>query len=351
MLTVPVLLEPSLLPSLVSGFGWAARKLWETKPSTSHLDHLLPLITCLIKPTSLSPEASTLHETVLTITACPLERALAHVQKLHPRRRDIDPLLNALRPHLHQVRSGAASHAELEAWSTAPHGGLLASLRHSFQALLSWSSASVAKQEDSGGSTRQTPSGSAPNYTHRLVLACVRTFGACTTLSVLLNEATRFITMGTYSAEVPLDVLTAIVCAPFASSARSTMSLRQALHVVLEDAYGYSTGKNGQDINVIKAELIVRLSRRVDAQSPARQDTKQAAEDIAAQVAAGNTAGDIMMELNGGAEMVDGTVDGTILNTADTANDVLEGMLKGVRSTDLGHYMDTDNPGDLFDLT
>ena len=351
MLTSPVLLDPSLLPSLVSGLGWAARKLWETKPSAPYLDPLIPLLTCLVKPTSLSPEASALHETVLDITAHSLERALAHVQRLHPRRRDIDPLLNALRPHLHPVRSGACTHTELETWSTTPHGGLFAALRHSFQALINWSSATIAKQENSGSNMKQATSNSTPNYTHRLVLTSIRTFGATTTLSMLLNDVVKLVSTGILAVEIPLDVLTAIVCAPVAPSARSTMSLRQALRLLLQDAYSYSAGKNGHQADPIKAQLIIRLSRRVEAQSPLRQDVKQNPDGVPGQVIAGDaTTGDMMIDLGQNPDLTDASVGEGLLNTATSNNDVLDGMLKDVDTVGLDDFMETDTSGGLFDL-
>ena len=340
-----------MLPSLVAGLGWAARKLWEVKPSAPYLDYLLPLVTCLVKPASLAPEASALHETVLTITAYPLERALAHVQKLHPRRRDIDPLLNVLRPHLHQVRSGAATHTELETWSTTPRGGMFTALGHSLQALLNWSSAALVKQESATGNPRQTSSGAAPNYTHRLVLACVRIFGAAPTLSVLLNEAVKSMSAGNCTPEVALDVLTAIVCAPIAPTARSTIGLRQALQLALEDAYVYSIGKHGQQPDVNRAELIVRLSRRVEAQSPARQSAQQAAVDVADAVVNEGVAADMMMGLESDTNLGTGGIEGPTMGSTDATNEVLEGMLKDVDSAGLGDFMDTDNAVDMFDLT
>ena len=342
-----VLLEPFLLPSLIAGLGWAARKLWEVKPSAPYLDYILPLVTCLVKPASLSPEASALHETVLTITAYPLERALAHVQKLHPRRRDIDPLLNVLRPQLHQVRSGAATHTELETWSTTRDGGLFAALPHSLQALINWSSAALAKQDGTAGNMRQTTSGAAPNYTHRLVLACVRNFGATSTLSVLISEAIKSMSAGTCPQEVALDVLTAIVCAPVASSARSTMGLRRALELMLEDAYGYSIGKHDQQPDITKAEFIIRLSRRVETQSPVRQLAQQTAAEVANAVVNDGVAADMMMGLEGNPDLATGGLEGPPMGAAAAANEVLEGMLKDVDS----HFMDTDDPVDLFDLT
>ena len=340
-----------MLPSLVAGLGWAARKLWEVKPSAPYLDHLLPLVTCLVKPASLASEASALHETVLTITAYPLERALVHVQKLHPRRRDIDPLLNVLRPHLHQVRSGAATHTELETWSTAPRGGMFTALGHSLQALLNWSSAASVKQENATSSSRQTSSGAAPNYTHRLVLACVRIFGAAPTLSVLLSESVKLISSGNCPSEVSLDVLTAMVCAPVAPTARSTIGLRQALQLALEDAYGYSIGKHGQQPDITRAELIVRLSRRVEAQGPAQQNAEPTAVEVADAVVPEGVAAEMMMGLESGTSLGTGGIEGPTMGSTDATNEVLEGMLKDVDNADLGDFMNTDNPVDLFDLT
>lgn len=347
------MLEPFLLPSLVSGLGWAARKLWETKPSAPQLDYILPLVTCLVKPASLSAEASSLHETVLTITASSLERALAHVQKLHPRRRDIDPIVNALRPHLHQLRNGMATHTELEAWSAQSHGGILAALRHSFHSLVNWSSRiSISKQATANqtNTSSQAPLGSAPQYTHRLITTCVCTFGAPTTLATLLTESTKMVAANSCSPDIPLDLLTAMIAAPSIHPVRLTVSLRQALQLVQADAYSHSIEKNGRPADTVKAELIVRLARRVEAQSPARP-VPETGVDGAEQAAVVNAAADMMMSLNNGNDETNGAISGTQSDANASSNDVLEGMLKDVDvSADLDSLMDTD-AGDLFNMT
>ena len=342
-----VLLEPSLLPSLIAGFGWAARKLWEAKHVAPYLEYLLPLIACLVKPASLSPEASAHHETVLNITAHPLERALAHVQKLQPRRRDIDPLLTALRPHLQQPRSCAVPHTELEMWSAAP-SGLFGALRHSFLGLVNWSAPpTTVKQEGTTSNPRQAGTGGVPNYTHKLLLTSIRTFGAPTILSLLLIEAHKEIESQNYAPEVVLDVLTGLVCAPAASAPRHTMSLRQALHFAIEDAYAYSIGKDGGQPNGNRAELIVRLARRVEAQSPARPVVQPVAEVDAQQIVSSDAPGDMMIGLEGGANL---GIDDTGLTGTAPSNDMLEGMLKDVDAAELGDLMDTDQAGELFSL-
>ena len=215
---------------------------------------------------------------------------------------------------------------------------------------MNWSSVASIKQDSAVGNSRQS-SGAAPNYTHPLILACVRTFGASPTLFVLLNEATKSISAGNYQPEIALDVLTAIVCAPTAPSARSTLSLRQALQLALEGAYGYSVGKNGQRADPTKAELIVRLSRRVEAQSPAQQVPQQAAVEVPDPIVTGDVAGDMMLGLEGNPELASGGgIDGSGMGAAAATNEALEGILKDVDSAGLGDLMDTSDAVDLFDF-
>jgi mediator of RNA polymerase II transcription subunit 5 len=337
-----------LLPSLVSGLGWAARKLWESRGDSPYLDQLFILLSCLVKPPSLSAEAKSLHETVLAITAVQLERALAHIQKFNVKRKEVESLFNVLRPHLQAPRNGTATRSELEGWSTQSHGGLLTALKHSYHNLVSWSNrlftAQQATDNSSNGGTHANV-GSAPQYTHRLIMTCILVNGAPKTLSLLLVESTKMITSGSCTPDVPLDVLTAIICAPSVQPARFTSTLRQALQSAQAEAYTLSVGKNGEGADTVRAELIVRLSRRVEAQSPVRPVPQPAPEQSQAENVVATA--DIIMGLEGNetadTNMPDAGIDAT------NSNDMLEGMLKDVDSADLDSLMDTGGD-DLFNL-
>ena len=354
LLMVVDLLEPFLLPSLVSGLGWAANKLWETQPIAPHLEHILPIVTNLVKPSSLSAEAHYLHETVLSITAYELDRGLRHAQKVHPRRRDIDPVIVALQPWQRLPRNGAATHLELESWTKTPHGGMLMALRHSFGSLVKWSnnlvnSAQVALNSSSTGQQPNNFPSSAPLYTHRILPTAVLLFGANKVLQALLKESTKLMTTNSCSPEIVLDILAALISAPAAQPPRSGLTLRQMLDLLLADAYALHTSKDEDGSKTVQAEFIVRLSRRVEAQCPARPVivAAQTTDPMAGTMAADGTVTDVIMSL----DPMNASMNGLQADSAALAEtEMLDGTLQEVNMADLEELMDGAEGGDMFGL-
>ena len=354
MLTVVVLLDPFLLPSLVSGLGWAANKLWETQPVAPHLDYLLPIITHLVKPSFLSAEAHCLHETVLSITAYQLERGLRHAQKVHPRRRDIDPIIVALQPWQRLPRNGAATHLELESWTKAPHGGVLTALRHSFGSLVKWSnnlvnSAQVALNPSGTGHQPNSFPSSAPLYTHRILPTAVLLFSAKLVLQALLKESTKLLTTNSCPPEIVLDILAALICAPAVQPPRSGLTLRQMLDLTLTEAYALHTSKDEDNFNTVQAEFIVRLSRRVEAQCPAPPVivTTQTTDPMVGTIVADGTVTNAIM----GLDPTDTSMNGLQADsTALTESEMLDGTLQEVDMADLEELMDSADTGDIYEL-
>jgi mediator of RNA polymerase II transcription subunit 5 len=293
----------------VAGLGWFSNRLWETKSDAPQLDVLLPVLAKLVKPPSLSSESRPLHESVLFIVAPRLERSLAYVQRLHPRRKDIDPLLSTLKSHLRPRRVSSASISDLESWSRTANGGLIALLKHSMRSLTLWSTTGA----------HNTPP---PAYSHKQILAAVQLHGASSILNVLLGEIAKPIVLSTNDAmansgNVLLDIATALICAPVAPPVRASLSLRQALQVAYSDAYKISRD------NPARAEAAVRLYRAVDAQSvhPEENDV-QVAE-----------AGDMMMQITG-PEGADAS--GPAAGAAGEAAEVENGMGLGLDVDGLG---------------
>lgn len=353
-LTGTDLLEPFLLPSLVSGLGWTANRLWATQSSAPQLDYVLPLLTWLVKPFSLSSEAHALYETVLSITAFQLERGLTHAQKVHPRRRDIEMIASTLRPYLRLPRNGASSHTELETWTTTAHGGALAALRHSFHALVKWSNSLTSSKQttlnpQNGTQQQQSAPVPAPSYTHRLLSSVILLFGARIALQTLLKESARLIVNNSCSPDIPLDILTALVCAPVAPPPRSTLTLRQALELAQSESYTVHTGKDGEPADSVRAELIVRLDRRISAQTPPPPvlQVGQSNGTINMTIVTNGT-DDAIMNLG---TNITNTVDG-LANNAGTMNedDMLDGTLQEVNMADLEELMDGTDGGDIFGL-
>lgn len=161
-----------------------------------------------------------------------------------------------MKTHSQPRRSDASSHNDLETWSATPGGGILAALRHTINALVQWS------HTDSLNATL-------PNYTHRQLLAAVQMLGAKPVLEALLDEIIKSLTAG--PPDVLLDITTTLITAPTAADFPPThtigpttpkprLSLRDALSTASNDAYSLSK------TNAPRAEIMVRLHRRVEAQ-------------------------------------------------------------------------------------
>ncbi|MCJ1414605.1 mediator complex subunit [Xylographa parallela] len=240
------LLEPFLLPSLVAGLSWSThRLLTPTSASTTSLSILLPTLSLLVHPPSLSSDALSLHEAVLAVTTLPLDKALVSLQKLHPKRQDIDSLLTTLKSRIRHPRNTATSASELESWCGTPGGSILSSLHNSVMALVNWSTAGVSNAAP-------------PNYTHRLVLTAETMLGAKAVLGSLLDIILKH--AANEAADVVLDIVTALICAPTANDGRERLSLRHVLQSAYNDAYALSKH------DAARAEIIVRLNRRVQTQ-------------------------------------------------------------------------------------
>ena len=250
-------LREPFLPSLIAGLTYIAYKIWETVDQPNTLDVLLPALTTLIKPRSVPTDSSAIHSAVLSIVARPLDDALHHAQRRHPRRPDITPLLEALKPHAEKHRRDAAILAELETWSATPGGSLLAAIRNTVQSLILWSSPASAES-------------SPPHYTHRQLTLTLQTLGAKPVLDTLIDELMLHVSP---DLDTALDVIVTMISAPQAHfpepdptlmpsplqpPLRHQLSLRDSLRMQFEDAYELSK----KDVN--RASMIVRLYRRVE---------------------------------------------------------------------------------------
>jgi len=232
------------------------------------------MLQLIVRPNSISSDASTMLASVLNIVAKPLEHALRTYQRQDPASQDVEPLLRALKENIPlSRRTGGADHSELESWTgthgpnnTPATGGFPAALRNTVQSLIHWA---------------QNPpvNGVPPPYTHRQILAALKILGAQRLLSILLEELKAH--NESQSAGIAYDVVTAIVCAPDATSEASAaatspqdaagafgapeppqrkLTLREALKAEADD------WKRVQKADSAMAETVVRLYRRVEAQ-------------------------------------------------------------------------------------
>ncbi|KAL4784349.1 mediator of RNA polymerase II transcription subunit 5 [Aspergillus varians] len=256
------LLEPFLLPSLVVALTWLGNHIWE-----SEQDPTIPLKTLqsLVTPSSISGEAREIHLTVLNITARSLEEQLKDVRARHPNRPDIKPILDALEPSLSFQRTGSCHKSELDPWTTHTPGGLLGSIRSTFQSLVLWS-------------TSPDVSMAPPSYTHRQIITAIRTLGAPRVLSSLLDELKLQADSNT-SADLALDIAATLVSAPLAESYTTDQSTHHPIDhtskdppprcpiLTLRDALNiqHDSVPKLSERDPLRAELTVRLYRRVNA--------------------------------------------------------------------------------------
>ncbi|KAL2868483.1 putative RNA polymerase II mediator complex subunit Nut1 [Aspergillus lucknowensis] len=253
------LLEPFLLPSLIVALTWLSNHIWE-----SEQDPTIPMKTLhsLVNPSSISGEAREIHWTVLNITARSLEEQLKDVRARHPNRTDIKPILDALEQCLAFQRTGSCHKSELESWTTYSPGGLLGSIRNTFQSLVLWSTNSDVNMAP-------------PSYTHRQIISAIRMLGATRVLTSLIDELKLQSESG--NADLALDVAATLICAPLSESFAvdqnthhpvdpakepiprcPILTLRDALNLQHTDVPKIS------EKDPLRAGMIVRLYRRVN---------------------------------------------------------------------------------------
>ncbi|EFQ98830.1 RNA polymerase II transcription subunit 5 mediator [Nannizzia gypsea CBS 118893] len=256
------LLEPFLLPSLVMALSWIGKHIWK---SGTDLTTTLRLLATLVKPTSISGEAQEIHRTVLSITARALADELRTAKTRHPSRTDIDPILQALEPYQSFQRTGTSNRAELEGWrsSSAP-GGMVTGIRNTFSSLVLWST---------DPEISMTP----PSYTHRQLLAGLKHLGSVRVLVGILEELK--LQSETGSGDLAIDIAATLICAPMGECFSWEQATYQSVGGTLKDSLPRSQMLNLRDaLNLQReslakmiesephrAELVIRLARRVDA--------------------------------------------------------------------------------------
>ncbi|KAI9831464.1 MAG: hypothetical protein M1819_005063 [Sarea resinae] len=264
------LLETFLLPSLIGALTWLSHRLWE---GLGDANILMSILQTLIRPKSISGEAQAMHSTILSIVGRPLEHSLRAFGRLEPSRQEIDPILDALKHHSSFRRTIDSHHNELEQWTSTPGGGLLTSIRNVLQSLVLWSSTAEINM---------TP----PNYTHRQFLAGVNIFGAPAVLRAIIEELKLQAENG--SGDLALDIASTLLSAtwvtistqapsnqglPDSMAGRATPPSRLSLIDALK--LEYNEAEKMFDSDTIRAEIVVRLHRRVEAQVSLSQSSSE----------------------------------------------------------------------------
>ncbi|GAB1314136.1 mediator complex subunit [Madurella fahalii] len=320
------LVDVLLLPSLVPAILYLSNQLWAGGSQVQGA--IIKILQLILRPTSISNEASAMLSSVLNIVARPLEHALRSYQRQDPKCQEVEPLLRAIQENLIlSRRTGGADHNELESWTSTPnanitntaaaaaaaaaasaasavavaaangspattttntaivaHGGLAAAVRHTIQSLVQWA---------------QHPplNGMPATYTHRQTLVALKTLGARRLLAILLDELrsladTAATSSSSQAVGVAYDVVTAVVCAPdvtndasLAAGAGGSVSddntaggggdggsggggPPQQRRITLREALKMEAEdwRRIQKADGVMAETVVRLYRRVEAQ-------------------------------------------------------------------------------------
>lgn len=251
------LLEPFLLPSLVGGISWVVKHSWEDHNDT---DILLQILEKLLKPSGSSQEMQAMHRCILGIVSTPLESSLQTLIRRRPEKKDqANALIEILKPHLHQQRTMVVTRAELDAY--AADGLLTQAVKSSIRNLAMWAA---------NGS-----SDAPPRYASHLVHCAIKIHDSFKVLHAVVEELRDQTNMGNGS--IALDICAALVYAPEPASYTTLMNITGTAAQI--------TGRSLHDairlemMNVQKllqmpprdAEALVRLARRVEAQSAVSQ--------------------------------------------------------------------------------
>ncbi|KAF2635859.1 Med5-domain-containing protein [Massarina eburnea CBS 473.64] len=251
--------ETFLLPALVGGLLWMASHAMTTS-GQQDLDTLMQIFEKLIRSSPTSGDAQAMHTTILCAVSARLEKCFRTLRQRHPKRTDIEPLLQALKGKLDYERTVYSSKGELEQWTSATNNTFNTSLRHTVQQLTQWASSAGLQPNP-------------PNYTHRQIYTCIKLTGAFKTLRAIIDEIKAQTDAGNGAAA--LDIGVSIICAPTIENSalpvdwvgsavpaptppRTRMNLREALKCDFDNAAAVIPSDH------LAAETIVRLHRRVE---------------------------------------------------------------------------------------
>jgi mediator of RNA polymerase II transcription subunit 5 len=226
------------------------------------LDAMMRIFNEILLATPSSGDAQAMLSTIIAMVSSRLEKCFRTLQRREPNRTTLEPLLRAIKPYSHYDRSVYASMKELEQWTNTPNSTLNSSLRHTVQQLCQWATTA---------SIQPNPT----SYTHRQLYASLKMLGATNTLRPIINEVKAQTETGNGAAA--LDIGVAIICAPTVEDSpisvdwvgstiptpapqRTRMNLREALKSEFDNAASLVA------TDLVKAETIVRLHRRVEAQ-------------------------------------------------------------------------------------
>ncbi|KAF2013729.1 mediator of RNA polymeras-like protein II transcription subunit 5 [Aaosphaeria arxii CBS 175.79] len=330
--------ETFLLPALVGGLTWMTSHA--LKQTHQDLDVLVQIFHKLIRSAPTSGDAQAMHSTILSIVSSRLEKCFRTLRRRHPSRTDIEPLLQEIKSNLNYDRTLYSSVAELEQWTNASHGTLYTSLRHTVQQLSQWAAAAALQFNP-------------PGYTHRLVYASISIIGASKTLRAIVDEIKAQSEAGNGAAA--LDIGVSIICAPTVensalsleqlnalSAPRTRMNLREMLKAEFDNASSLIS------TDLLAAETIVRLHRRVEAQLLVAQSNLQTSRIDLTDVSMVDVQGQDMPEL---APELDKALNDAAAATMAAANGDLQAQDQEALQRSLDQHLDLSGAAGGLDLS
>ncbi|KAK3082359.1 hypothetical protein LTS18_004271 [Coniosporium uncinatum] len=298
-------LQSFLLPSVIGATSWMADAAQQGIYKHSVLVQVLNKLTT--SPAT-SGDTQAMHSTVLAIVTRRIDRCLRAIQQKDPGNQKINPILERLKQHDGFERTPLPNETELGLW-TKPPNSLTQSLHTIIQSLVLWSSAPAMSMAP-------------PSYTHKQLHISLQLVGAQKVLRAIVDEVKA--QCGAGQGSLALDVATALICAPSAEDSpvavdwqhciapqpqppRRSTNLREMLKVEFEGA------KELVKDDLLAAETIVRLHRRVEAQLAVSNQLPIAMPDLTAINNDGM--GDLMQDLD-----VSATGDAAAAAAADAMN-------------------------------
>ena len=237
-----LLLEPSLLPSLIGGLSWLVKHTWEDHGDA---DGLLQMLDKLLKPSSTSQETQAMHKAILVMMAAPLVRSLQVLLRKRPDKKTAHTLIELLKPYIERKRTMQASRAEAEEWAATRNGGWARSVRDSVRDMVVW--------------TSSVGSNPPPRYTHRMFQAACQAIGSERVLAAIVLEVKEQSVIG--AGAQAINICVAMICAPGLCVAPMTpLTVKDHLRLTMSDASILLQRP------LAEAEALVRLSRRMEAQ-------------------------------------------------------------------------------------
>jgi len=263
-----------LLPSIIGATSWIADA---AQQGIYKNNVLVQVVNKLTTSPATSGDTHAMHNTVMAIVTRRVDRCLRAIQYKDPGNQKINTVLQKLKQHDGFERTPFPSEAELGLW-TKPPNSPTRSLHATIQSLVLWSSAPAMSMGP-------------PSYTHKQIYISLHSAGAQKVLRAIVDEVKAQCDAGQGS--LALDVATALICAPAAEDSpvavdwqhciapqpqppRRSINLREMLKIEFEGA------KELVKDDLLAAETIVRLHRRVEAQLAVSNQLPIAMPDLTA---------------------------------------------------------------------